>query len=159
MTGNQVKNAWFLYPLNLRSNIKHSIQYFTTISNKVRSSPKILYCVSYFNSPLNAWSFDETLRFMFNILRKVETDQKWDGLTILTAYTIGPWRGKYSALLGLLAMGMMHFGPRLELLGFCPPLGQFNGVQWRYSLVAVDVAYPHYLAFLLSWQLPFPPIT
>ena len=37
-----------------------------------------------------------------------------------------------SAVLGLLAMGMMHFGPRLELLGFCPPLGQFNGVQWRW---------------------------
>ena len=35
-----------------------------------------------------------------------------------------------SAVLGLLAIGMMHFGPRLELLGFCPPLGQFNGVQW-----------------------------
>ena len=34
-----------------------------------------------------------------------------------------------SIVLGLRASGMMHCGPLLELLGFCSPLGQFNGVQ------------------------------
>ena len=27
---------------------------------------------------------------------------------------------------------MMHYGPCLELLGFYSPLGQFNGVQWKW---------------------------
>ena len=48
---------------------------------------------------------------------------------ILTAYTIGPFTPLLSVVLGLRAGGMMHCGPWLELLGFCPSLGQSNGVQ------------------------------
>ena len=40
-----------------------------------------------------------------------------------------PWN---FLLLGLRASGTMHWGPCLELLGFCPPLGQFNGLQWKW---------------------------
>ena len=29
-------------------------------------------------------------------------------------------------------VGMIPCGPCWELFGFCPPLGQFNGVQWRW---------------------------
>lgn len=36
-----------------------------------------------------------------------------------------------SVVFGLRAGGMMHCGPCLELLGFCPPLGWFNVVQWK----------------------------
>ena len=35
-------------------------------------------------------------------------------------------------MLDLRAGGMMHYGPWLELLGFCLPLGHFNGVQWKW---------------------------
>ena len=46
-------------------------------------------------------------------------------------------------MLGLRAGGMMHFVPWLELLSFCPPLGQkFRPLLP--PLVEVDVTYPHY---------------
>ena len=92
---------------------------------------------------------------------------------ILTAYLIGRWRKKWvtplnSVVLGLRAGCLMHCYPWLETLGFCPLLVQFNG-QFSWSdfnvsplpppLVAVDLAYPHYSACLLSWQSLFPLIT
>ena len=36
-----------------------------------------------------------------------------------------------SVVLGLRGGGMMYCGRWLELLGFCPPLGQFKEVQWK----------------------------
>jgi len=38
---------------------------------------------------------------------------------------------KFNSVLGLRAIGMMHYGPFLKLLGFYPHLGQFNRVQWK----------------------------
>lgn len=57
----------------------------------------------------------------------------------------------------LRASGMMHRGPCLELLGFCPRLAQFNGVQWRWLQSLAPPSSPGVV--WMSGQSRFPPIT
>ena len=56
--------------------------------------------------------------------------------------------------------------PLLNFVPCLPGLGQFSRVKCKWfesffppPLVVVEVAYPHYLAYLLFWQSRFPPIT
>ena len=69
-----------------------------------------------------------------------------------------------SVVLDLRTIGMMHCNPCLEFLGFARLLA--SGTEFSESnldvsplappLVAVNVAYLHRLACLLSWQSRFP---
>ena len=83
-----------------------------------------------------------------------------------TTGTVSEVTSLISVVFGLRPGGMMNCYPWLELLGFCPPFGQFHGVQWKLlqvsplppPLVVVDLAFPRYSVCLLSWQSRFPPI-
>ena len=72
-----------------------------------------------------------------------------------------------SVLLDLRAGGMMRCDPWLELLGFCPSLDQFNGIQWKWlQSFAPSTSpgggwrrIPSLFGMLIVRQWRFPPIT
>ena len=61
--------------------------------------------------------------FLFGAREKLQNVPRFEMDFVLNLYHV------LSRFHGLRAGGMMNCGPCLELLGFCPPLGQFNGVQ------------------------------
>ena len=76
---------------------------------------------------LEAWLVLTSVKYHGNLFILITLNQ----LLVLTRLRATGPRPLNSDVLDLRAGGMMHCYPWLELLGFCPPLDQFNGIQWK----------------------------